>query len=206
MQSPAITHPKPLPSTDENGDRRIVLFGVPWHAYVALRDTLDEPGIHMSYLEGTLEIMTPGGPHETGKKLFARLLEAWAEESDVELDGHGSQTFRREAGQRGLEPDECYGIGLLRDVPDIAIEVVVSRPLVDKLAIYAGLGIQEVWLLEDDVLSIHVLKKEKYEQRASSELLPALDFEHLLGFLRRGRPQTSIVRAYRAELRSAKTR
>ena len=31
-------------------------------------------------------------------------------------------------------------------VPDIAIEVVVTSGLVDKMAVYAGLGVPEVWL------------------------------------------------------------
>jgi hypothetical protein len=50
-------------------------------------------------------------------------------ERDVDLRGSGSTRFRSEARARGLEPDECYKLGPLHegDVPDIAIEVMVSR-------------------------------------------------------------------------------
>jgi hypothetical protein len=58
------------------------------------------------------------------------LVEVWAMERDVDLRGFGGTTFRREARQRGLEPDECYKL----------IEVIVSNPLVDKRAVYAGLS------------------------------------------------------------------
>src|SRR5450432_4652687 len=45
-------------------------------------------------------------------------------ERDVDLRGFGGTTFRREAKERGLEPDECYKLGKLEEdgVPDIAIE------------------------------------------------------------------------------------
>ena len=65
-------------------DRRFVLYGVPWETYVTMRDTLDESGsnIRMTYLEGTLELMSPSRSHEDYKTLIARLLEAYAEEKD----------------------------------------------------------------------------------------------------------------------------
>jgi hypothetical protein len=76
----------------------------------------------------------PSVPHEDAKKIIARLVEAWAMERDVDLRGFGGATFRHEAKERGLEPDECYKLGKLDNdgVPDIAIEVIVTTSLVDK--------------------------------------------------------------------------
>ena len=62
--------------------------------------------------------------------------------------GYGSTTFRREEKQRGLEPDECYCRDRDGEVPDITIEVIVLRGSIDKLHVYPGLGIREVWLFE----------------------------------------------------------
>lgn len=128
-------------------DRRFVLHGVPWETYVALRDTLDESGsgLRMTYLEGTLELMSPSRNHEDYKKIIARLVEAYAEEKDLDLRGYGGMTFRKKAKKRGLEPDECYSLGRMGKRPDIALEVVVSSGLVDKLDVYHGLGVPEVW-------------------------------------------------------------
>ena len=78
--------------------------------------------------------------------------------------------------ERGLEPDECYVLGE-HDAqrPDLAIEVVWTSRLLDKLAVYAALGIPEVWVWEKDTLAVHVLRDGRYERAARSALLPGVD-------------------------------
>jgi Uma2 family endonuclease len=197
IQAPAV----------EDDERRFVLHGVPWWTYVALRDALDDQsGLKMTYLKGTLELMSPSTLHEDAKKLIARLLEIWALERDLDLRGFGGATFRREAKERGLEPDECYKLGKLEDddVPDIAIEVIVSSGLVDKMAVYAGLGVPEVWEWRPSVRAIvvHRLTDGAYQRGDRSELLPELDLTLLLSFVRPGENQTRLVKAYQAALRT----
>jgi Uma2 family endonuclease len=188
-------------------ETRFVLWGVPWWTYVALRDALDDhTGLKLTYLEGSLELMRPSLLHEAAKKIIARLLEVWAMEHDVDLRGFGSTTFRREARQRGLEPDECYKLGKLEEdgVPDIAIEVVVSSALVDKMAVYAGLGVVEVWVWQPSLSTIAVnrLADGAYQRRERSDVLPALDLAELAKFVRPGENQTALAKAYQAALRS----
>lgn len=189
------------------GESRFVLHGVPWWTYVALRDALDDhAGLKMTYLHGTLELMSPSTLHEDAKKIIARLVEVWAMERDVDLRGFGGATFRREAKERGLEPDECYKIGKLDDdaVPDIAIEVVVSAGLVDKMAVYAGLGVPEVWEWRPGTRSIivHRLVADAYLARDRSEILPDLDVAQLSTFVQPGESQTQLAKAYQAILRA----
>jgi Uma2 family endonuclease len=197
----------PLAPGSRHEEARFVLRGVPWWTYVALRDVLDDhAGLKLTYLEGTLELTSPSLLHEDAKKIIARLLEAWATEIGIDLRGFGSTTFRREARQRGLEPDECYKLGKLEEdgVPDIAIEVVVSSGLVDKMAVYAGLGVIEVWVWQPSTAEIAVnrLVDGTYQQRECSEVLPALDLGELAKFVRPGENQTALVRAYQAVLRA----
>jgi Uma2 family endonuclease len=90
----------------------------------------------MFYLEGTLEIMSPSPEQEVDKTTIARLIEIHALERDIDLTGYGSTTFRKPAQERGLEPDECYCFGQLKEFPDIALEVIVSSGGIDKLSIY----------------------------------------------------------------------
>jgi Uma2 family endonuclease len=186
------------------GERRFVLHGVPWWTYVALRDALDQQGgLKMTYLEGALELMSPSTLHEDAKKIIARLVEVWAMERDVDLRGFGGATFRREAKERGLEPDECYKLGKLEDegVPDIAIEVIITTSLVDKMAVYAGLGVPEVWVWrEGGPLVVQRLVGHHYEPRSRSEVLPDLDLTELSKFVRPGENQTALAKAYRAAL------
>jgi Uma2 family endonuclease len=197
----------PVATESRHAEQRFVLDGVPWWTYVALRDALeDHAGLKLTYLEGTLELMRPSLLHEEAKTIFARLLEAWATERRVDLRGFGSTTFRREARQRGLEPDECYKLGKLSEdaVPDIAIEVIVSSGVVDKMAVYAGLGVPEVWIWRPSpaAIVVHRLLDGTYQRRERGEVLPALDLAELARFVQPGENQTELVRAYQAVLRA----
>jgi len=192
--------------TENDEERRFVLHGVPWQMYVALRDALDDQsGLKMTYLRGALELMSPSLLHEDAKKIIARLVEVWAMERDVDLRGFGGATFRQEAKERGLEPDECYKLGKLDDdgVPDIAIEVIVTNSLVDKMAVYAGLEVPEVWEWRPSTSTIvvHRLIGERYERRDRSEVLPALDLAELSRFVQPGESQTRLAKQYQATLR-----
>lgn len=187
------------------GERRFVLHGVPWWTYVVLRDALDDSGLKMTYLRGVLELMSPSTLHEDGKKIIARLIEVWSMERDVDLRGFGGATFRREAKERGLEPDECYKLGKLDEdgVPDLAIEVIVTNPLVDKLDVYAGLGVPEVWVWRPEVarIVVHQLVDAAYRERERSTVLPDLDVAQLSRFVKPGESQTALAKAYQAALR-----
>jgi Uma2 family endonuclease len=179
---------------------------VPWWTYVALRDALDQEhgSVRMTYLEGMLELMSPSTLHEDAKKIIARLLEVWATELDIDLRGFGNATFRAEAKRGGLEPDECYRLGKLNegDVPDLAIEVEISSPLVDKLEVYRRLGVREVWIWRDGAIEVHCASGPGYARESHSQVLPALDVIELGRFVVPGESQTKLARAYRDALRN----
>jgi Uma2 family endonuclease len=186
------------------GEQRVRLSGVPWEMYVALRDAVDTPGLRMTYFEGELEIMSPLPEHEVAKKTVARLIEIYALERDVPLYGYGSTTFRSAAKAHGLEPDECYCVGhQLKDFPDIAIEVVLTSGGIEKLPVYAGLRVREVWFWEDDAFHLHALRTGGYEAIRASELLPGLDLDAVASFVRR-EDQHEAVRAFRDWLRQVR--
>jgi Uma2 family endonuclease len=170
LLSPLLNEPALLES-------RVVLEGVSWQQYEVLLATLgdDFPALRLSYLEGTLEIMTTSPLHEELKKMIGMLMEAYFQERRIRFHAIGSATFRKAARQRGLEPDECYCLGQKKEFPDLAIEVVLSHGLVDKLEIYRGLGVTEVWIWESDQFAIHHLRSDGYERLTTSELLPDCD-------------------------------
>ncbi len=184
-------------------DQRVFLY-VGWEDYervLAMRG--ESSGVRLTYLRGVLELMTPSRTHGRIKKTFARLVEAWAEETDTPLNGFGSWTVKDERADRGAEPDECYVVGDRETkAPDIAIEVIWTSGGLDKLEVWRKLGAREVWLWRDDRIEIHALRGERFEQVPRSELLPALDFEHLAHFLNEP-DQTRAVRRYRKELRGS---
>jgi hypothetical protein len=74
--------------------------------------------------------------------------------------------------------------------------------LLDKLDVYAGLGIGEVWTWRpaERRLTARVLRDGCYEVRTRSELLPGIDLDVLARFVRPGESHTGLVRAYRAAI------
>jgi Uma2 family endonuclease len=183
-----------LPKPEE----KITLYGVTWEQYDTLVSMFMDkfPGLRMTYLEGTLEIMGTSSEHERLKKIIARLLEMYAVEKRITLNGYGNTTFRKEAKQRGLEPDECYCLGELREVPDIAIEIAITSGGIDKLSVYQGLGVTEVWFWQNDRFILYRLQEKVYKQITRSEFLPDLDLVLLSQFVNYDN-QTEAVIAYR---------
>jgi Uma2 family endonuclease len=170
----------PPPSARELGEQRMLIHGVSWKDYVILREALDTPGLRMTYCGGALELMSPSRLHELKKTTIARLVELYAMERDLPLIGYGSTTFRVEAKERGAEPDECYRVGsLMKDgeMPDIVLEVIETSPLLDKLWVYKGFEIPEVWLFEDGRFRLHRLGESGYSEIERSGYLPELDFD-----------------------------
>ena len=93
----------------------------------------------------------------------------------------------------------------LGEAPDIAIEVVLSNWTMNKLSIYAGLGVREVWLWRADNFEVYVLEAESERYRAlgpdgRSTLVPSLDFTVLADHVRRP-DQYATALAYRDFLR-----
>lgn len=199
----AVDLPKARVRAPRDEDRSVLLFGVPWSTYVVLRDSIESASVRMTYLEGRLEIMTPSRTHEVGKKQVARLLELFCLERDIPLFGYGSTTFRKEEQQRGLEPDECYSRDVDKDIPDIAIEVVITHGSLDKLDVYRGLGVREVWVFEGVGMQVFTLRESGYQALERSEILPELDPTRLLHFAA-FTDQHAALKAYRDELRGSR--
>jgi len=196
-----------LPPSPEHVDQRILLRGVDWQGYedlLAIRG--DSSGTRLTYRSGVLELMTPSIDHEGLKKTLARLIEAYAEERDIELEGFGSWTLKIRAKKIGVEPDECYLPGPLTrkpTIPDLAIEVVWTSGGLDKLEVYREFEVPEVWFWECGELRVFLLESDGYHQRPYSKLLPDLK-PTLLADCMNATSQTAAVRRYRKALRASR--
>jgi Uma2 family endonuclease len=201
MPAPAA-QPIPLPS--DSLDQRVCLHDIAWADYEALLAARgDQPGVRVTYLEGELELMTPSVHHESLKTRLARLLEAYAEAAGIPLEGFGSWTLKSQSERRGAEADECYVIGpiaTLPEMPDIAIEVVWTRGGIDKLEVYRGLGVREVWIWQDGTLRFYLLQEGAYLAGTRSGLLPDLD-PGLIARCMDAPSQTQALKLLRAALR-----
>jgi len=184
-------------------DDVVVLRGVPWSQFVALAK-LDLAGPRLAYLDGVLQLVSPGHYHEGIKKMLARLLECYVDVRGGFFDSFGSETYKKRKDQAGVEPDECYVVHKrITKVPDLAIEVVSTNESIDKLEIYRRLGVREVWFWDEGELAIYYLAAGEYRQVPRSRLLPRLDVADLARRVRLVGPggHAAAVRRYRRWLK-----
>lgn len=170
----------------DDPEERFITTGVSWEQYKALLEKLgDSLRYRVTYLEGTLEIISPSRRHEINKKNISRLLEAYLVETSTPFLALGSTTLRKDEKKGGTEPDESYCIGSEKEFPDLAIEIIVNSGGVDKLAVYKKLKIKEIWFWQNNQFSIYSLRGDKYEEVYTSELLPNLDLNLLAQYVTR---------------------
>jgi Uma2 family endonuclease len=173
---------------DAFGDVRQVRHDVSWAQLAAFLRRKGEAGVpRIAYLDGVLELVTPGWDHGRVQSYLGRLVETYALERGILLSPYGQWTQRSKVKRAGAEPDECYQIGKQTPHrrPDLVIEVMWSPPRVDKLEIYRRLGVREVWLWRRGRLEVHVLRGRTWHQVARSPSLPGLDLDLLMTFLDR---------------------
>lgn len=183
------------------GERRILIPRVSWEFYIAFRDELDRWGsraVRLTYDRGSLEIMTTGRPHERYKKMLAKLVETLVYELHIAVASGGQMTLRREDLERGLEADDCWWIAHEAEMrgredydphndppPDLALEIEITNPLLDKLGIYAELGVPEIWRCDGQRLEFWRRRDDaSYRQVENSIAFPFLRPDHLLPYLR----------------------
>ena len=198
----ALAATEPQFESPPQKDHRIVFYGVSWEFYEQMLQARgDHRSVRIAYCEGTIEFMSPSRPHERIKATLARMVEMYALARGIDLYGVGSWTIRKELVKRGVEPDECYSISNdePEERPDLAIEVVWTTGGIDKLEIYCGLQVPEVWIWRENKITVHGLRGEHYVELPRSALLPGFAIEHVLPFLTRS-DQPAAVREYWAWL------
>ena len=184
------------------------LSGVDWRTYSRLLYIFaEQPGVRLTYDRGELEIMSPLFIHDDDGRFLGYLIFVLTEELGLCLRAGGSTTLKRRLKQRGIEPDECFWIvnaarmagrrrlDLRTDPPpDLAIEVDVTNSSLDRMSIYAALHVPEVWRLEGDTLTFHVLDADgTYQSAAVSRAFPMVrPATFCASFSRLGRQRMSI--------------
>ncbi len=180
---------------------RYTIDGVSFATYLALRADLDRSGrqVRMAFDRGTLEIMAPlSYEHNHLSSFLHNFIIAVAFELRLPIAASGSTTLHRDDLDRGAEPDESFyfanaprvrghkRIDLPDDPPpDLVMEVDVSRSSVDKLAIYAALGVGEFWRLDDGMILLYELVPEgEYRTVETSRNLPTVARSEIEGWIR----------------------
>jgi len=192
-----------LPIADDS-DERYAVTGVSWEAYESLLEDWENCSPYrISYLDGVLELVSPGRRHEVSKGVIGGLLEAYLQETRTRYIATGSWTLKKREVGTGKEPDESYCLGSNTDgFPDLAIEVVESSGGTQDVEKYRRLEIQEIWFWQDNKLSVYCLEERSYERRDRSQVLPALDLSLLEEHIRYPDPFTAIL-DFREKIRAS---
>ena len=193
-----IRHEEVDPTTQDNR----VAVRMDWATFEAFLIARGDTGPRFTFLDGVLELMSPSLNHELIGTNIGRLLELWSLEYEVELIGVGSLTIKKSRRRAGVEPDECYFVGPIgnRTTPDLAIEVVWTSPLLDKLEVYRRLAVREVWVWEGGNITPWLLGADGYTKARKSRVLPELDLPMFTKYANRV-DQYAAAKAYRHALR-----
>ncbi|MBE9077426.1 Uma2 family endonuclease [Romeria aff. gracilis LEGE 07310] len=194
--------------------QRLLLHDVSWAEFEAI---LEELGEHrtarVAYDSGILEIMAPLPEHEYFKETIGDAVKDIAETLEQNYESYGSATWRRQAKQAGLEPDNCFyfqnealvrgklHVDLSQDPPpDLALEIDVTSKSLDRFPIYARLRVPEIWCYDDGTLSIYLLQQDRYVQTEQSQAFPSLRVQELPQLIEayRDRGRLALRRAVRA--------
>jgi Uma2 family endonuclease len=180
----------------------LLLSGIDWRTYSRLlRIFAERPGIRLTYDRGELEIRSPRLDLDNDSRVLGGLVVALTQELGLPIKRGGSTTLRRSLRQRGIEADECFWISNAHRMagrrrldlrtdppPDLAVEVDVTHSSLDRLAIYAALGVPEVWRLDGNNLDFHVLGSDGvYTAATSSKAFSFLTPADLFRFLDQAR-------------------
>ncbi len=178
-------------------EQRIILKNVSWETYeLLLADHVDRGVPRLAFDRGALEIMAPSFEQERINHAFASLVELVCDEYEIEFVDAGSMTNKRPDLQESFEPDTSYYIEHAAHVidkkridatsdppPDLVIEIDMSSTSMNKLPIYAAMGVREVWRYEDERVTIFRLVGDNYVAASQSSAVPALTSDVLAHFV-----------------------
>jgi Uma2 family endonuclease len=194
-------------------ETRTVLEDISWQTFkTMLAEMSNQRNTRLAYDNGILEIMSPLMPHENSNRLIEVFVGVLCEELCLEIKRAGSLTLTRDDLERGGEPDSSYyiqnelrvrdkeNIDLVTDPPpDLVLEVEYSRPKVDKLKLYASMGIPEFWRFNGSTLRIYTLSKGQYSEVQLSPTFAPVPVKEIPRFIRESRTngEMSTTRAFR---------
>ncbi|MDQ3259085.1 MAG: Uma2 family endonuclease [Acidobacteriota bacterium] len=195
-------------------EQTTLLRNISWATYRSLLvDYKDSSAPRVTFDQGLLQIMSPSTRHERLNRRLATFVEVVLEVREIEFDNVGSNTFKREDLQRGFEPDSSFYIQSVESVsdreqidlavdppPDVVIEIDITHPSLDKLPIFAAVGVPEVWRCDGAQVVILKLASGSYVEATESVALPRVTSDVLTRFMQASEQQkrTAWLRDVRA--------
>lgn len=198
-----------------SAETRTVLENVRWETFVELSEQRRGSVPRMTFDEGVLELMSPRRQHESIGGLIGRLVETYTEVMEIEIQTVASTTFKRKDLQKAFEADESYYIEHAEQIrpkeeidltidppPDLVIEVEITSSTIQKLKLFAAMGVPEVWRHDGERLQMYYLQEGEYRQIDASPSIPGLTAAMIDSLLdkRFEFGETALIRRFRLSL------
>lgn len=194
--TPLTASPFPVTPVAAIGEKRVTFHHLNWQAYQQILHALPQTrAARLTYDRGILEITMPLEDHEFAVRLIERFIYFLIAEMGMKIKTMGSTTLEREDLDRSPEPDNAYYIqnqplvagrtvNLDTDPPpDLIVEVDITHTDINKLRLYASLGVPEFWRYNGQIWRIYRLDAEEYQEVTTSPTFPFLPKEKLYEFL-----------------------
>lgn len=184
-------------------EQRVVLSNVSWQQFENLLAELgEERSTRLTYDRGRLEMMNPTPEHDRCSRLLESVILLLADELDLEIAAIGSVLLKQADLGYGVEPDGCYYLQPFPSrrvidlnqmaLPDLVVEIAITKSAIDRLPLYQGLGIPEVWryvtqmgknALNGELLIYHLQGDAPLKSQDRSLVFPFLTSGRVLEFL-----------------------
>jgi Uma2 family endonuclease len=185
--------------TYPQAEQQFTWYQLSWDQYESLLRTFGDRRLRHTYVEGTLEIVSPSMDHESSKSLLGGFVKMLCRLQRLPRRSIGSTTMKKRQWRRGLEPDEGFYVGeeSVRKVssrrefdpdrdppPDLIIEVDTTSSSEDRIEFYRRLRVREVWRYANGNVRIYGLaQNNRYRPLKRSRLFPVLTSDDLTRFL-----------------------
>jgi Uma2 family endonuclease len=161
-------------------DKIFICSDTSWDEYEAiLQEKANSSAYRISFFNGVLKIMSPSRNHEIIKDFIYLLIVTYCDAIELDYYPLGSTTLKQKDKSVGKEPDSSFCFNNLKQVPDLAVEVIFSSGSVENLEKYQKLGVKEVWFWMNNCLEIYVFSDNSYQRKNSSYNLSNLDVKLL---------------------------
>ncbi|MDF0551971.1 Uma2 family endonuclease [Kamptonema sp. UHCC 0994] len=204
------------PPQNSSEEKVITLTGIKWSTFKAIMsDVGDGRAWRIAYDAGVLEIRMPLTEHEEPIGMIEHFVGVVVDELGIEMRQLGALTLEREDLTRAIEPDTCFyiqnesivrgkSINLPADPPpDLVVESDYTNSSLNKFAIYAALGVPEIWRYKNKSLLVYQLVDGNYAERENSLAFPFLPIAEIPGLIEQSKSigQRAAVRLFRERLR-----
>jgi Uma2 family endonuclease len=178
-------------------EQRVVFHHLPWNSYQQILQVLNNHSRNsrLTYDCGILEITMPLEKHETANRLIELFIRILVTEMDLEIKTMGSTTLTFPGLQKSAEPDSCYYIQNQSKVagkevnltcdppPDLVVEIDITNTDIDKLQLYASMGVPEFWRYNGRIWQIYQRQGSQYTEVEHSPTFPWVEKAQLYQFL-----------------------